>query len=260
MSKTSLQQRLFIDALVNGDLEKITKAAPFCSAPIEGKYPIEYAVLSKNEKAIAFFLERNLSLDPIYTNACTILHLLAETPFTQLFQYAFERLKADVNLPVQEGVLKGWTFAHFAAANNNVSLLKFLKENHANIYLVTKDGFLPFHTSVFFGAKQAAIFLQDENNCVAQVLGDPKAYFYGFFPIHLASCTDNIPLMMKLNSKCCDINQKIEGNLYFLGYTPLHLTAKFKATTSMKILIEMGANVEAITSCGFNCKSLSSIF
>lgn len=253
MAQVIFNDAQLIDQLLHAQLNLADYSSEFFQTPIDSKHPLEYALYSKDFSYIQSIVDKSNGASLVYSNHMNLCHLLAEHGLLDLLKY-YVRLYPDlIKASIEKGLFKGWSCAHFAAANNHDHILDFLTQNNVSVEEYSNDGFTPLHIAIYFGKENAYHYLA---KIVAHINQPLKVknnfYFQGFYPLHLAAFSDHISL---LSISQQEINQQIEGG-YFASYTPLHLAAKRKATDSVEFLINAGADIRMKTNQGFDYQTL----
>jgi hypothetical protein len=219
---------------------------------------------------VKFFLEINL----IYAVGAGVVCLLIFNLLTFnriLSVWADERksrpnpkgnyIKAVKLIPL--ALVLGYANVHFYGyiIRNDARLFRYVKENNlkelkkSNVAkivntLTDKDGFYLLHEAALFGKKDVANFLiENKADLNVKITGiDKKRYEYrnGMTPLHIALDTNHSEIAKLLIEKGADINA-----ISSKGHTPLSI-ATFRCNPYlMKDLIEKGADINHKTVNGF---------
>lgn len=170
----------------------------------------------------------------IFSHGYHLVHLLCERNNTIALSKLLQRSPERAKQAILSGVFTGWTPIHFAAANNSIGCLKILIERGARTSDLTKDGFSPYHLSIFHGAKQSIDYLKEYADTQQGVSGGGSYYFEGFSPIHIAAFSDHLELIIDDCSKnMCE--KQVSGG-YYAKSKPIEIAKKRNSYRAISLL------------------------
>jgi ankyrin repeat protein len=131
---------------------------------------------------------------------------------------------------------KGETPLRVAVRSNRTSAVEILVVAGASVDGTDENGLTPFMSAAWVGNVKMLRFLKDAGSWLDSV---DK---YGLNPLHLAALSEN-PAVVKQRLKwnVIDVNS-VDG----AGLTPLYGAAQGKSTAVVRMLVEAGADVNAI--------------
>ncbi len=142
----------------------------------------------------------------------------------------------DVNTPDEDG----YTALHWASQNGHIEVVKLLIASGSNSSLVDKDGFFALEIACNNGHTQVVKFLLENG-------ADPNQGRDGFTALHSASgyCHSEIISMLIAHGANVNANDNTYGGEEV--WIPLHWAAQENCLDVAKILIENGADINALT-------------
>jgi ankyrin repeat protein len=131
---------------------------------------------------------------------------------------------------------------HFASSKGHVGIIGILLKNGANVNAEDEGGWTPLQFAIFDKQKGAVEFLVENGADLS--LGEPGA----FTALHLAVYHDRKSIVKYLINEGSDIDKEISRNFWWQGYTPLHFAAGKRYEEVASLLMEKGANPNALNS------------
>uniref|UniRef100_A0A3Q2UR24 Nuclear factor of kappa light polypeptide gene enhancer in B-cells inhibitor, epsilon n=1 Tax=Fundulus heteroclitus TaxID=8078 RepID=A0A3Q2UR24_FUNHE len=194
---------------------------------------------AKHEQAeLSGLSEQESLLTTITEDGDTILHLAIIHEDIFISQELIDLFPKEV-LDIQNNLYQ--SPLHLATYLNLTDVVKGLMEKGASLELQDQDGNTPLHVACQHG----------QTDCVTEMTRDLPLSFLvpvlqtqnwrGLACIHLAALNKQHHIMNLLMKKGADLNIQ-EGTA---GKTALHLAVELHDITSVKMLLSMGANVDA---------------
>ncbi|GAU98197.1 hypothetical protein RvY_09375-2 [Ramazzottius varieornatus] len=191
----------------------------------------------------------------------TALHQACIDDRLDMVKFLVER-HADIN----RGDNEGWTPLHATASCGYLDIARFLIDHGARVDIVNNDGELPIDiadTDEMENLLQTEIYKQGIDISLARseeeqiMMKDVKSWYEGnsmreqvhpktgATPLHVASAKGYLEVMRMLLELGVDINARDVD-----GWTPLHAAAHWGQRESCKTLVENGCDMDAKTSMG----------
>jgi len=142
---------------------------------------------------------------------------------------------------------------YHAVSANCKSVIEILIEHGANVDISDDYGKTPLGTAVMEGEWDTESYLLE--NGAALYTSDES--YYGKYKLHYAVFINDIKMAKKLVDEGYDVNERMtecDANIFYKyllegddGHTPLHEAAQFNRMDIAELLIDAGANVDAVT-------------
>ena len=134
---------------------------------------------------------------------------------------------------------KHWSLAHFAAYNNNVSMLSYFQELGHDLDFSYYGDDTPLSIAATIDAADAALYL-----IKAGCNMNEKRTLNGYTPLFRAAWSNSLKVMQILKENGCDLS--LEANDSYRKETPAFIAARWGKIDALRLLHSYGCD---ITSC-----------
>jgi len=200
---------------------------------------IHFCARYGNVEVLPLLLQAGADVEAKTTSGWTPLHVAVAAGKTEIVK---SLLVAGAR--IDEKTHEGWTPLGLACrdTDSNLETIRFLMSKGADIEAAAKDGWRPLHSAAKYGHFH---FVKELLAAGANLHGETNE---GLTPLGLAcrETDSDLEIISFLISKEADV-EAANGD----GWRPLHFASKFGQPECVRLLLEAGANVNAITNEGF---------
>ncbi|XP_008552920.1 putative ankyrin repeat protein RF_0381 [Microplitis demolitor] len=203
---------------------------------------VHIAADTSDEELLDYLLKKKANLNINNDDWGTPLHIAVTRENIKIVKRLIEN-GADINSPRGSFV---WTPLHTAIENLNTEAIKLLIDKGADVNAACDDeirtGCTPLHLAIETNNEEIVKLLMKKNvdvNATMKLFGSP---------IFSASTLGNSEIIKSLIKHGADINLPVDDkDSPYYQFTSLLIAVTFKHRQAVKILLQNGANVDAIT-------------
>jgi ankyrin repeat protein len=179
-------------------------------------------------------IKRNIDILYVNENKTSICHIAATNNHFNLIEYIISKKDLNIKEYINIQDKYGDTCIHKACFNNNIEIVKLLKDNEADIFINTNVGVNPLHSSSYKGHDDIVNLLIKEYKVPINIKTNSEAV-----PLHYAigqNHQSTALLLLKLGANVNEVNKD--------GVSSLHIAIKNNNIELAKILMSFGALVD----------------